>query len=55
VATANAAPVPVSVVNWDLIMNSQGFPQKLAGLHATHPTQGNDPAPHGRSGSPRPG
>src|SRR3954468_16342132 len=31
VATANAAPVPVSVVNWDLIMNSQGFPQKLAG------------------------
>ena len=30
-ATANAAPVPVSVVNWDLILNSGVFGNKLSG------------------------
>ena len=30
-ATAEAAPVPVSAVNWDLMMNASGFAQKLSG------------------------
>jgi hypothetical protein len=30
-ATANAAPIAVSQVNWDLLMNSRGFVQKLSG------------------------
>jgi hypothetical protein len=30
-ATATAAPVPVSAVNWDLILNTTGFGYKLSG------------------------